>query len=201
MRKILFLLLGLTIIFALAACSPTNNGPSTGTTAESDTGSRLDVPLSGSEPAKATKQPTEAPKENTVMENTGSKKEYNATEENIVIPIHIIVDDSTFTATLYNNETTQALVAEFPMTIQMNELSGLEKFNDLSEDLPAASTERPATIHAGDIMCWSGNTLVLFYQTFSNSHNYVPLGSVDDPSNLAAKLGSGNVQVTWSLAE
>ncbi|WP_054940637.1 cyclophilin-like fold protein [Paenibacillus ihuae] len=167
MRTILYLLFGLTIIFAQAACSPTNHGPSSGTTVESD----------------------EAPKGNTVKENK-------------VIPIRIIVGGSTFTATLNNNETTQALVAQFPMTLQMNELNGLEKYNDLSEALPSASPERPATIHAGDIMCWSGNTLVLFYHTFSNSYDgYVPLGSVDDPANLAAALGSGSVQVTWSLAE
>lgn len=87
-----------------------------------------------------------------------------------MIAIHITVGGSTFTATLNNNETTQALVAKFPLTIQMDELNGLEKYNDLAEDLPAAATERPATIQAGDIMCWSGNTLVLFYQTFSNSY-------------------------------
>ncbi|MFJ2043388.1 cyclophilin-like fold protein [Paenibacillus taichungensis] len=119
-----------------------------------------------------------------------------------MIPIHIIIGGNTFTATLNNNETTQALIAQFPMTIQMKELNGLEKYNDLPEELPAASTERPETIHAGEIMSWSGNTLVLFNQTFSNSYGgYVLLGSVDDPSNLAATLGSGHVQVTWSLAE
>lgn len=48
-----------------------------------------------------------------------------------MIPIHIIVGGSTFTATLNNNETTQALIAQFPMTIQMKELNGLEKYNDL----------------------------------------------------------------------
>ncbi|WP_310828728.1 cyclophilin-like fold protein [Paenibacillus pedocola] len=191
MRKFLCLLFGITILFALAACSPTNNRPSSGVAAESDEGSRLDIPPLGSEPAEATEQPTEVGKENKVKENSG-----------IEIPIYIIIGGTTFPATLYNNETTQALVAQFPMTIRMNEQNRLEKYNDLSEELPAASTERPATIHAGDIMSWSGNTLVLFYQTFSNSYDgYVPLGSVDDPANLAAALGSGNVQVTWSLAD
>ncbi|OKP97968.1 cyclophilin-like fold protein [Paenibacillus sp. P46E] len=179
MRKILNLLFCFSIIFVVAACSSTNNGVNSGSAAET------------------TEQPSESLKENTLAET-----EDNELEENSVIPIHIIVGGSTFIATLNNNETTQALVAQFPMTIQMNELNGLEKYNDLSEELPAASTESPATIHAGDIMCWSGNTLVLFYQTFPNSYDgYVPLGSVDDPSNLAAALGSGDIQVTWSLAE
>ncbi|MEI2394742.1 MULTISPECIES: cyclophilin-like fold protein [Paenibacillus] len=197
MRKILGLLFCLSIIFMLAACSSANNRPSSGAAAEQGEGPNLDIPLPGSKPAEATKQPAESAKQNNVIET-----EDNVTEENSMIAIHITVGGSTFTATLNNNETTQALVAKFPLTIQMDELNGLEKHNDLAEDLPAAATERPATIQAGDIMCWSGNTLVLFYQTFSNSYGgYVPLGRVDDPSNLAAALGSGNVQVTWSLAE
>lgn len=119
-----------------------------------------------------------------------------------MISINIAVGSTTFTAKLYDNETTQALIAQFPMTIQMDELNGQEKYYYLSENLPVASTQRPATIHTGDIMLWSGNCLVLFYKTYSNSYaGYVLLGTVDEPSNLASALGSGNVQVTWSLAD
>lgn len=184
MRKILCLLFCLCIIFALAACNPTSN--------EQNFGS-----ATPSESAESTNSPVPA-----VSEPTSTTRPSASPAENGVISINITVGSRTFTATLNDNETTQALVAQFPMTLQMNELNGLEKYNDLSEDLTTTSTERPATIHAGDIMCWSGNTLVLFYQTFSNSNGgYVSMGSVDDPSNLATALGSGNIQVTWSLAD
>ncbi|MCL6604291.1 MAG: hypothetical protein K6T94_15605 [Paenibacillus sp.] len=184
MRKILCLLFCLCIMFALAACNSTRNEQNTGSASLNESPQRTTLPV----PA--------------VSEPTSTARSSASPGENGVISINISVGSSTFTATLNDNETTQALVAQFPMTLQMNELNGLEKYNDLSEDLPAASTERPATIHAGDIMCWSGNTLVLFYQTFSNSNGgYVSLGSVDDPSNLATALGSGNSEVTWSLAD
>ncbi|QWU13775.1 hypothetical protein SAMN04487895_1013 [Paenibacillus sophorae] len=198
MRKILSLLFCLWIILALAACSGARNELNSGS-AQSDT------PLSSGEPIKATEQPSVIPTEQpsaSPTENATAETRDNETKENSVISINITVGSSTFTATLNDNETAKALVAQFPMTLQMNEHNGLEKYYDLSEDLPAASTERPATIHAGDIMGWSGNTLVLFYETHSNSNGgYVPLGRVDNPSNLASALGSGNVQVTWSLAE
>jgi hypothetical protein len=117
-----------------------------------------------------------------------------------MISINIAIGSTTFKASLNDNETTQALVAQFPLKLQMNELNGQEKYYHLSENLLAESTESPATIHAGDIMCWSGNSLVLFYKTYSNSYGgYVPLGKVEDPSKLDSALGSGNVQITWSL--
>lgn len=149
-----------------------------------------------SAPAPATR-PAVSPPTSSFAE-TGDKD----MKDDNMISINIAVGSTKFTAKLYDNETTQALVAQFPMTIKMDELNGQEKCYYLSENLPAASTQRPATIHAGDIMLWSGNCLVLFYKTYSNSYGgYVPLGTVDDPSNLASALGSGNVQVTWSLAD
>lgn len=170
------------------SATPTENAPAPTTR----------PPSSPTESAPApTMRPTAPPTQSTPTD-TGTDE----TEDDGMISINIAVGSTTFTAKLNDNETTQALVKQFPMTIQMDELNGQEKYYHMSENLPSESTERPATIHAGDIMCWSGNSLVLFYKTYSNSYGgYVPLGTVDDPSNLASALGSGNIQVTWSLAE
>jgi hypothetical protein len=136
------------------------------------------------------------PKETPIPEEIGESV------GNDMIKISIAVGDSTFSAALFNNETSRALVEYFPMTVQMNELNGQEKYYDLPAKLKSSTSERPSTIHSGDIMCWSGNCLVLFYKTYSNSYGgYVPLGAVDDPSGLAKALGSGNMEVTWSLAK
>ena len=118
-------------------------------------------------------------------------------EENL--SMNITVGNRVFTAKMYDNETTQALIAQLPMTVNMSELNGLEKFYDLPSDLPAESTVRPALIHAGEIMIWSSNTLVLFYNTFSNSNEYVKVGYIEDISGLASALGKGSVQVTFSV--
>ena len=110
--------------------------------------------------------------------------------------LKISVGNNIFTATLYNNATAVAFKAKLPMTIKMSELNGNEKFFDFPDSLPAAASN-PGTIQAGDLMLYGAATLVLFYETFSTSYSYTRLGRIDNPSGLAAALGSGNVSVTF----
>jgi hypothetical protein len=82
-----------------------------------------------------------------------------------------------------------------PLTINMTELHGNEKYYDLPKSLPTNSSN-PGTIKNGDLMLYGSKTLVLFYKTFSTSYRYTKLGSIDDVTGLASALGSGNVTVT-----
>ncbi|MEK3685044.1 cyclophilin-like fold protein [Paenibacillus sp. FSL R10-2736] len=121
-------------------------------------------------------------------------------EEGKMSTMNITVGNRTFKAKMYDNETTQALIAQMPMTVNMSELNGQEKYYHFPSGLPVESTEAPATIHAGEIMVWSSNSLVLFYNTFSNSYGgYTKLGYIEDISGLTAALGMGAVQVTFSI--
>ncbi|WP_332368355.1 cyclophilin-like fold protein [Spirosoma telluris] len=113
-------------------------------------------------------------------------------------PMKIRVSSSTFTAILLNNETATAFKTRLPMTIEMNELNGNEKFHRLPSNLPIKPAN-PGTIQTGDLMLYGSNTLVLFYKTFRTSYSYTKLGRIDDPSGLAAALGSGNVTVSFAL--
>ena len=114
--------------------------------------------------------------------------------------INIIVGGQTFTATLANSETGKAFAALLPMTVTMNELNGNEKYHYLSSSLPTAAYQ-PGTIHAGDLMLYGNNCVVLFYETFNTSYSYTRLGSIDDPSGLASALGSGNVSVRFEKGQ
>ena len=114
--------------------------------------------------------------------------------------INIIVGGQTFTATLANSETGKAFAALLPMTVTMNELNGNEKYHYLSSSLPTAAYQ-PGTIHAGDLMLYGNNCVVLFYETFNSSYSYTPIGSIDNPSGLAAALGSGNVSVRFEKGQ
>ena len=78
----------------------------------------------------------------------------------------------------------------------MNELNDNEKYHYLSTSLPTAAYQ-PGTIHAGDLMLYGNNCVVLFYETFNSSYSYTRLGAIDDHSGLAAALGSGNVSVRF----
>ena len=112
--------------------------------------------------------------------------------------LKITVGTNTFTATLYNNATVTAFKTKLPMTINMKELNGNEKYFDLPNDLPA-NPSNPGTVQAGDLMLYGSNTLVLFYKSFSTSYNYTRLARIDNPSGLAAALGSGNVTVKFEV--
>lgn len=110
--------------------------------------------------------------------------------------LEIVIGNKTFTATLYDNAASEALAGWLPMTLDMNELNGNEKYFYLDGSLPTEAV-RPDGIRTGDIMLYGDSCLVLFYKDFSTSYSYTPLGRVDDPSGLAAAVGGGNVQVTF----
>ena len=110
----------------------------------------------------------------------------------------ITIASAVFKATLNNNATAKAFKARLPMTINMTELNGNEKYFDLPNALPA-NASNPGTIQTGDLMLYGSNTLVLFYKTFSTSYNYIRLARIDNPSGLADALGSGNVMVKFEL--
>ncbi|MGN6110526.1 MAG: cyclophilin-like fold protein [Kofleriaceae bacterium] len=109
----------------------------------------------------------------------------------------ITIGSKVFTATLVDNETVTAFKAMLPLTLKMTDLNANEKYHHLSSHLPTNAT-KPGTIHAGEMMLYGSNSLVLFYKTFSTSYSYTRIGKVDDASELAAALGSRDVTVTFA---
>lgn len=118
-----------------------------------------------------------------------------------MITINIIVGNKTFTATLEDNDTAKVLVKQLPLTADMSELNGNEKYNNLSGNLRADTSTCPGRINEGDLMLYGNNCLVLFYKTFSTSYSYVKLGHIDNTTGLTEALGSGSVKVTFSISE
>jgi hypothetical protein len=108
----------------------------------------------------------------------------------------ITIGSAIFTATLNNNATANAFKAMLPLTINMSELNGNEKFHNFSTTLPInASTG--GNIQVGDLMLYGNNCLVLFYEGFNTSYSYTRLGRIDNTRELAAALGSGSVTVKF----
>lgn len=129
-------------------------------------------------------------------EDDNDNKEDNPMNRNITIT----VGGTSFAATLADNETARAFAAMLPMTIQMNELNGNEKYHYLDSSLPTGSY-RPGTIRTGDLMLYGSDCIVLFYETFSSSYSYTRLGQVDNPDGLAKAVGSGNVSVKFEMRQ
>ena len=110
----------------------------------------------------------------------------------------ISIGSRTFVATLSDNATASAFKKLLPMTVEMIELNGNEKYAELSQSLPT-NASNPGTIQPGDLMLYGPSTLVIFYKTFSTSYNYTRLGRIDDASGFAEAIGAGNVRVTYEI--
>lgn len=120
------------------------------------------------------------------------------TEEAMAEKMTLQIGDSTFTAALESNAAVDALVEmmnDAPVTIQMSDYSGFEKVGSLGTSLP--SDDSRTTTHAGDIVLYNGNQIVIFYG--SNSWSYTRIGKVDDLAGWEDALGSGDVTVTFAL--
>ena len=79
--------------------------------------------------------------------------------------ITLTIGDQSFTAKMEQNSTAEAFRALLPLTLEMQELNGNEKYHYLSQSLPTNRT-KVGTIHAGDIMLYGDNCVVVFYETW-----------------------------------
>lgn len=108
----------------------------------------------------------------------------------------ITANGKAFSVTLEDNETVNALKDMLPMTLDMNELNGNEKYCYIDAALPS-SPENIGHISEGDVMLYGDSCIVIFYKGFDTSYSYTKIGHIDDASGLAETLGKGNVTVTF----
>lgn len=112
--------------------------------------------------------------------------------------VELHIGETVFSVTLEQNEAAQSFLQQLPLTLQMRELNGNEKYATLPQALPIQAAV-PDQIQTGDLMLYGSDCLVLFYETFATSYSYTRLGRVADASALAETVGRGNVTVTIAL--
>lgn len=108
----------------------------------------------------------------------------------------VTIGDRNFTAMLYDNKTAQEFYDRLPMTLEMSELNGNEKYHNLDNPLPTNSSVA-GHISKGDIKLFGDDCLVLFYEGFMSGYSYTNIGYIEDTDGLEEALGSGGVTMTF----
>lgn len=110
--------------------------------------------------------------------------------------ITVQINGKNFSATLEDNPSAKKFAEMFPLEIDMTELNGNEKYFYLDKNLPSNSVS-VGQIHAGDLMLFGSNCLVIFYKDFSTGYKYTRLGKLNNPVDLEKFLGAGNAHVSF----
>ena len=205
MRRIWILLRAMIILVSLTACGEDNGQAGASISAPETVGTeniqeRSVSDSTGSTAESAADIREAKPVQETEMNEAGGMETdiQNDGEENAVMNMKVQVGDTIFSATLEENAAVSALVdmmRESPVVLQMSDYSGFEKVGPLGTSLPVDNSQ--TTTHAGDIVLYNGNQIVIFYG--SNSWSYTRLGHIDDLTGWEEALGNGDVTVTFSL--
>ena len=113
-------------------------------------------------------------------------------------PVVLNINGQSFNAVFYNNKTADALIEKMPMTLNMKELNGNEKYYFFDTEFPV-DEKSPGKISAGDIMLYGSDCLVTFYKSHSTSYQYTPVGKIENASGFAKAVGSGNVTINFTV--
>ena len=168
MKKLLTILLAITLI-SLTSCGKSNSSP-TPTTDETST--TITTP----------------------SDDNSTTKEDETDYMKLTLKINDIEVDVIWT----DNDSVRALknLAKDGLTINMSKYGGFEQVGSIGSTLP--SSDARITTIPGDIVLYSSNQIVLFYD--SNTWSYTKLGHINlSKSELTDLLGDEDVVITLSL--
>ena len=138
------------------------------------------------------------PSQSVISEQESSQSQDNSSSQEETM-LKITVGDQELLATFADNSSAEAfrdLLAQGPVTISMDDYGGFEKVGSLGTTLTRNDTR--ITTQPGDVILYQGNQITIYYGT--NTWNFTRLAKINDSTDLQAKLGTGTVQVTFSLA-
>lgn len=148
----------------------------------------------GSSPADSAPPPSQS----VISEQESSQSQDNSSSQEEPM-LKITVGDQELLATFADNSSAEAfrdLLAQGPVTVSMDDYGGFEKVGSLGTTLTRNDTR--ITTQPGDVILYQGNQITIYYGT--NTWNFTRLAKINDSTDLQAKLGTGTVQVIFSLA-
>lgn len=168
MKKLLTILLAITLI-SLTSCGKSNSSPTPTT----------------DEPSTTITTPS--------GDNQRTKEDETANME-----LTLKIDGIEVDAIWADNDSVKALknLAKDGLTINMSKYGGFEQVGSVVSTLPSSDTR--ITTNPGDIVLYSSNQIVIFYD--SNTWSYTKLGHINlSKSELTDLLGDEDVVITLNL--
>ncbi|HQA85892.1 MAG TPA: cyclophilin-like fold protein [Erysipelotrichaceae bacterium] len=168
MKKLLTILLAITLIL-LTSCGKSNSTPTPTT----------------DEPSTTITTPSD--------DNQTTKEDESAN-----MKLTLKIDDIEVDVIWTDNDSVRALknLAKDGLTINMSKYGGFEQVGSIGSTLPSSDTR--ITTSPGDIVLYSSNQVVIFYE--SNTWSYTKLGHINlSKSELKDLLGDENVVITLDL--
>ena len=133
----------------------------------------------------------------TVSNVNVSETNQNETDQE-VNEMKIKINGTEYIAHFYDTKAAEEFKAMLPLTLNMSELNGNEKYIYMDGDFTTAS-EKVGSIKKGELMLYGSSCVVLFYDSFSTPYSYTRLGYIDDPDRIEKAVGSGSVTVEFVL--
>ena len=109
--------------------------------------------------------------------------------------IIITVGGKSFKADIEDTETGKAFIGKLPLSLDMSELNGNEKYC-YGVSLPR-DDKYYNSIASGDLMLYSGSCIVLFYGS-AGGYSYTRIGRLVSTEGLKEALGTGSVKVSFT---
>ena len=119
-------------------------------------------------------------------------------DETETMKLTLKIDDMEVDVIWADNDSVKALknLAKDGLTINMSKYGGFEQVGSIGSTLPSSDTR--ITTNPGDIVLYSSNQIVLFYD--SNTWSYTKLGHINlSKSELTDLLGDEDVVITLNL--
>lgn len=208
MKGIISIFCVLSLMFFLPACESASEPPeASGESSMQETHSTtpsIDRKTKQGDELQAEETMTESHSEtgdaDTSSSDLGTDEAPGSTEEVQDNTMKLQIGEIVWTATLVENSSTEALkelLADGPVTIEMQDYGNMEKVGGFGTSLP--TNDEQITTEPGDLILYQGNAFVIYYEP--NSWNFTRLGKINDvtQAELIEVLGSGNVTVTLSL--
>lgn len=119
-------------------------------------------------------------------------------KKEVIKSINMQIGNKNFMIKLFNNNAARNLITLLPLTLDMKELNGNEKYFYLPKKLPTDS-QNISEIKAGDLMLFGSDCLVLFYKNFHTSYSYTKIGYIENITELTAALENENIKVKLNI--